>query len=167
MLHKIGVLKNLLNSLENCARVRRSLACNFTKNVNVQRAQFKSVQVRTAGGRVMLFEYIRSLALFLLFFFFFSLWSMQILQTLRVKICTNRFQELYCCCIHLQLFITLHQSNFELWESLNFIQPQAMAMLALNFRIGVQFRNKVTLWKVNIALQTILSLRLCIAPEQD
>ena len=69
MLHKIGVLKNLLNSLENCARVRRSLACNFTKNVNVQRAQFKSVQVRTAGGRVMECEYILSLTIFLLFFF--------------------------------------------------------------------------------------------------
>ena len=36
-----------------------------------------------------------------------------------------------------------------------------------NSRIGVQFRNKLTLCKVNIALQTILSLRLCIAPDHD
>ena len=93
--------------------------------------------------------------------------NMQILQTLRVKIYTNRFQELYRCCICLQVFITLYQSNLELWESLNFIQPQAMAVLALNFRTGVQFRNKLALCKVNIALQTILSLRLCIAPDHD
>ena len=32
MLYKIGVLKNLANSLENWAGVSRSLACNFTKN---------------------------------------------------------------------------------------------------------------------------------------
>ena len=79
---------------------------------------------------------------------------MQILQTLRVKISTNRFQELYRCCIHLQVFITLYQSNLGLSESLNFIQPLAMAVLALNdrfvldfdnSRIGVQPRNKLTL----------------------
>ena len=51
-----------------------------------------------------------------------------------------------------------------------------MAVLALNFRfvldfddsrIGVKFRKKLTLCKVNIGLQTILSLRLCIAPDHD
>ena len=31
MLYKIGALKNLANSLENCAGVCRSLACNYTK----------------------------------------------------------------------------------------------------------------------------------------
>ena len=36
-----------------------------------------------------------------------------------------------------------------------------------NSRIGVQFRNKLTLWKVNIVLQTVLSLRLCKAPAHD
>ena len=36
-----------------------------------------------------------------------------------------------------------------------------------NNRIEVQLRNKLTLCKVNIALQTILSLRLCIAPAHD
>ena len=36
-----------------------------------------------------------------------------------------------------------------------------------NSRIGVQFRNRLAFCKVNIALQTILSLRLCIAPAQD
>ena len=101
---------------------------------------------------------------------------MQILQTLRVKISTNRFQELYRCCIHLQVFITLYQSNLGLSESLNFIQPLAMAVLALNdrfvldfdnSRIGVQPRNKLTLCKVNIGLQTILSFCLCIAPDHD
>ena len=101
---------------------------------------------------------------------------MQILQTLRVKAYTNRFQELYRCCISLQVFVNLYRSNSGLSESFNFIQPQAMAVLALNFRfvlnfdnskIGVQFRNKLTLCKVNIALQTILSLRLCIAPDHD
>ena len=47
------------------------------------------------------------------------------------------------------------------------MQLQAMRVLALNFRfildfdnsrIEVQFRNKLTLYKVNIALQTLLSL---------
>ena len=92
--------------------------------------------------------------------------NMQILQTLRVKIYTNRFQELYHCCIRLQVFSTLHQSNSGLWESLNIMQLQAMAVLALNFRflldfdnskIGVQFGNKFSLCKVSIALQTIYS----------
>ena len=32
MLHKTGVLKNLANSLKDCDGVRRSLACNCTKN---------------------------------------------------------------------------------------------------------------------------------------
>ena len=36
-----------------------------------------------------------------------------------------------------------------------------------NSRIGVQFGNKLTLCNVNIALQTILSLRLCTAPAHD
>ena len=65
-----------------------------------ERGQFKSVQVRTAGGRIMQCEYIRSLNIFLLFFL---RGSMQILQTLRVKMYTNRFQELYRCCIRLQV----------------------------------------------------------------
>ena len=99
---------------------------------------------------------------------FLSLGSMQILQTLRVKIYTNRFQELYRCCIRLQVLITLYQSNSGLRESLDFMQPLTIAVLALNFRfvldfdnsrIGVQFCNKLTLCKVNIGLQTILSLR--------
>ena len=104
---------------------------------------------------------------------FFSLGSVQILQTLRVKIYTNRFQELYRCWIRLRVFITLHQSNSGLWKSLNFIQLQAMVLnfrFVLEFdnsRILVQFRNKLALCKVNIALQTILSLRLCIAPAHD
>ena len=55
----------------------------------VERDQFKSIQVRTAGGRAMECEYIRSLTTFLLFFFcflfFFLLGSMQILQTLKSK----------------------------------------------------------------------------------
>ena len=51
-----------------------------------------------------------------------------------------------------------------------------MQALALNFwfvlvfdssRIGVQFRSKLTLCKVNIALQAILLLRLCIASAHD
>ena len=107
---------------------------------------------------------------------FFFAWKCADLQTLWVKIYTNRFQKLYRCWIPLRLFISLYQSNSWLWKSLNFIQLQAMAVLALNFRfvldfdnsrIGVQFRNKFTLCKVNIALQTILSLRLCIAPAHD
>ena len=86
---------------------------------------------------------------------------MQILQTLRVKAYTNRFQELYRCCISLQVFVNLYRSNSGLSESFNFIQPQAMAVLALNFRfvldfdnnrIEIQFRNKLTLCKVNIGL---------------
>ena len=89
---------------------------------------------------------------------------------------SNRFQELYRCCIRLRVFITLYQSNSGLWKSLNFIQLQAMTVLVLNFRFGldfdnsrirVQFRNNLTFCKVNIALQTILSLRLCIAPAHD
>ena len=92
---------------------------------------------------------------------FFSLGSMQMLQTLRVNIYTNRFQELYHCYIRLQVFITLYKSSLGLWESLSFMQPQVMAVLALNSRflldfnssrIGVQFRNKLTLCKVNIGL---------------
>ena len=54
----------------------------------VERDQFKSIQVRTAGGRAMECEYIRSLTTFPLFFFvfcFFLLGSMQILQTLKSK----------------------------------------------------------------------------------
>ena len=130
-----------------------------------ERSQFKSVQVRTAGGHLMRCDYICSLTIFLLLCFF-SLGSMQILQTLRVKIYTNRFQELYHCCIRLQVFSTLYQSNSGLWESLNIMQLQAMAVLALNFRflldfdnskIGVQFGNKFSLCKVSIALQTIYS----------
>ena len=128
-----------------------------------ERSQFKIGQ-----GRVMECEYICSLTIFLLFFF--SLGSMQILQTLRVKMYAKRFQEVYRCCIRLQVFITLYQNNSGLQDSLNFnfIQPQAMVVLALNFRfvlyfensrIGVQFCNKLTLCKVNIGLQTILSLR--------
>ena len=101
---------------------------------------------------------------------------MQILQTLSVKIYTNRFQELHRCYIRLQVFITLYQNNSGLRESLNFIQPEAMAVLALNFRfvldfdssrIGVQFCNKLTLCKVNIGLQATLSLHLCTAPEHN
>ena len=51
-----------------------------------------------------------------------------------------------------------------------------MAVLALNFRLvlgfdnsrlGVKFRNKLTMCKVNIGLQAILSLRLYIAPDHD
>ena len=107
---------------------------------------------------------------------FFSLGSVQILQTLRVKIYTNRFQELYRFWIRLRVFIAWYQSNSGLWKSFNFIKLQAIAVLASNFRfmldfdnsrIGVQFRNKLTLCKVNIALQTILSSRLCIAPAHD
>ena len=53
------------------------------------------------------------------------------------------------------------------------MQFQVTQALALNFRfvlvldnsrIEVQFCNKFTLCKENIALQTILSLRLCTAP---
>ena len=107
------------------------------------------------------FEYLSSA--------FFLLGNMQILKTFRVKIYTNRYQEL-------QVFTTLYQINSRLWESLNFIQTQTMAVLVLNFifvldfdnsRIGVQFSNKLTLCKLNIVLQTILSLRLCIAPDHD
>ena len=56
------------------------------------------------------------------------------------------------------------------------MQRQLMRVQALNFsyvlafdnsEIGMQFRNKLTLCKLNIALQTILSLRLCIAPVHD
>ena len=36
-----------------------------------------------------------------------------------------------------------------------------------NNRIGLQFRNKLTSWKAIIALKTILSLRLCIAPAHN
>ena len=123
-------------------------------------------------------------------FFFFSLWNMQILQILKVKINANwflsnlrfilpslvGFQGFQHWCLHLQVFITLHQSNSGLWQSLNFMQLQAMLVLDLNFRfvldfdnsrIGLQFRNKFSLCKVNIALQTILSLRLCIAPAHE
>ena len=123
------------------------------------RSQFKSIQVHTSGGRVTECEYIRSLTIFLRFFY--SLGNAQILQTLRVKIYTNRFQKLDRCCIHLQVFFALYQSNSGLWKSLNFIQLQAMAVLALNFRfvlefdnsrIGAQFHNKLTLCKINIAL---------------
>ena len=66
--------------------------------------------------------------------------------------------------------------QFGVMKSLNFIQLQAMAVLAVNFGfgldfdisgIGVQFSNKLTLCKENIALQTILSLRLCIAHAHD
>ena len=122
--------------------------------------------------------------------FYFSLWSVQILQTLRVKIYMNRFlniwkfilpsfvdfPEILRCCIRLKVFITLHRNSSRLWNSLNFMQLQAMRMLALNFRfvlvfdnskIGVQVRNKLTLCKLNIALQTIFSLLLCIAPAHD
>ena len=114
------------------------------------------------------FEYLSSA--------FFLLGNMQILKTFRVKIYTNRYQELYCYSIRLQVFTTLYQINSRLWESLNFIQTQTMAVLVLNFifvldfdnsRIGVQFSNKLTLCKLNIVLQTILSLRLCIAPDHD
>ena len=53
------------------------------------------------------------------------------------------------------------------------MQLQAMWALALSFRfvlvfdssrIEVQFRNKLTLYKLNIALQATLLLHLCIAP---
>ena len=130
--------------------------------------------IRGEGGRVMDFESIRSLNIFLLLFSFLG--NIQILKTLRVKIYANRYQELYCYSIRLQVFTILYQSNSGLSESLNFIQPQMMAALVLNFifvldfdnsRIGVQFSNKLTLCKLNIVLQTILSLRLCIAPDHD
>ena len=119
------------------------------------------------------FDYLSSVFFFL---FFFCLEVCRFYKHLRVKIYTNKFQGLYRCCIRLQVFITFYQSNSELWESFNFIQPQTMAMLALNFRfvldfdnsrIGVQSRNKLTLCKVNIGLQTMLSLRLYIAPDHD
>ena len=66
--------------------------------------------------------------------------------------------------------------QFEIMKQPQFMQLQAMRMLALNFRfvlvfdnskIGVQVRNKLTLCKLNIALQTIFSLLLCIAPAHD
>ena len=111
----------------------------------VERDQFKSIQVRTAGGRAMECEYIRSLTTFPLFFFcflfFFCLEVCRFYKHLRVKIYTNKFQGLYRCCIRLQVFITFYQSNSELWESFNFIQPQTMAMLALNFRFVLDFDN--------------------------
>ena len=119
-------------------------------------------------------ESIRSLNIFLLLFPFLG--NIQILKTLRVKIYANRYQELYCYSIRLQVFTILYQSNSGLSESLNFIQPQMIAVLVLNFifvldfdnsRIGVQFSNKLTLCKLNVVLQTILSLRLCIAPDHD
>ena len=72
-----------------------------------------SVQKHTGAyrrGRVMECEYIRSLTIFSSVNFF-SLGSMQILQTLEVKIYTNRFQDLYHSCIRLQVFIFLYQSN--------------------------------------------------------
>ena len=125
-----------------------------------------------------------------IFLLFFLLWSVQTLQTLRGKIYTNiflsvllfilpslvNFQKLHRCCVRLQIFITLYQNNSRLWNSLNFIQLQAMQALALNFKfvlvfdnskIGMQFRNKLTLCIVNIVLQTILLLRLFIAPAHD
>ena len=125
-----------------------------------------------------------------IFLLFFLLWSVQTLQTLRGKIYTNiflsvllfilpslvNFQKLHRCCVRLQVFITLYQNNSRLWISLNFIQLQAMQALALNFKfvlvfdnskIGMQFRNKLTLCIVNIVLQTILLLRLFIAPAHD
>ena len=125
-----------------------------------------------------------------IFLLFFLLWSVQTLQTLRGKIYTNiflsvllfilpslvSFQKLHRCCVRLQVFITLYQKNSRLWNSLNFIQLQAMQALALNFKfvlvfdnskIGMQFRNKLTLCIVNIVLQTILLLRLFIAPAHD
>ena len=125
-----------------------------------------------------------------IFLLFFLLWSVQTLQTLRGKIYTNiflsvllfilpslvNFQKLHRCCVRLQVFITLYQNNSRLWNSLNFIQLQAMQALALNFKfvlvfdnskIGMQFRNKLTLCIVNIVLQTILLLRLFIAPAHD
>ena len=128
------------------------------------------------------FEYVSS--------FYFSLWNMQILQTLRVKVFTNGFlsnlrfilpslvdfQELHRCCVPLQVFIILYWSNSRLWNSLNFMQLQVIGALALNFRfvlvfdnsrIKVQFRNKLTFCKVNMALQTILSVRLYVAPAYD
>ena len=130
--------------------------------------------IRGEGGRVMDCESIRSLNIFLLLFSFLG--NIQILKTLRVKIYANRYQELYCYSIRLQVFTILYQSNSGLSESLNFIQPQMIAVLVLNFifvldfdnsRIGVQFSNKLTLCKLNVVLQTILSLRLCIAPDHD
>ena len=125
-----------------------------------------------------------------IFLLFFLLWSVQTLQTLRGKIYTNiflsvllfilpslvNFQKLHRCCVRLQVFITLYQNNSRLWNSLNFIQLQAMQALALNFKfvlvfdnskIGMQFRNKLTLCIINIVLQTILLLRLFIAPAHD
>ena len=125
-----------------------------------------------------------------IFLLLFLLWSVQTLETLRGKIHTNRFlsvlwlilpslvnfQKLHHCCVRLQIFITLYQSNSRLWNSLNFMQLQAMQALALNFKfmlvfdnskIGMQFRNKLTLCIVNIALQTILLLLLFIAPAHD
>ena len=130
--------------------------------------------IRGEGGRVMDCESIRSLNIFLLLFSFLG--NIQILKTLRVKIYANRYQELYCYSIRLQVFTILYQSNSGLSESLNFIQPQMIAVLVLNFifvldfdnsRIGVQFSNKLTLCKLNVVLRTILSLRLCIAPDHD
>ena len=56
------------------------------------------------------------------------------------------------------------------------MQLQVIGALALNFRfvlvfdnsrIKVQFRNKLTFCKVNMALQTILSVRLYVAPAYD
>ena len=75
-------------------------------------SQSKNLQTNTGG--VMECEY----TVWLSFFCFFSLWSVQILQTLRVKIYTNRFlsilrfilpslvsfPELHRCCIRLQVF---------------------------------------------------------------
>ena len=78
---------------------------------------------------------------FFFFLFFFCLEVCRFYKHLRVKIYTNKFQGLYRCCIRLQVFITFYQSNSELWESFNFIQPQTMAMLALNFRFVLDFDN--------------------------
>ena len=136
-----------------------------------------SIQKLTDKYRECNGVWVQSLAIFC----FFSLWSVQILQTLRVKIYTNRFlsnlrfilpslvdfQELHHSCIHLEVLTTVYQSNFRLWNSLNFMQLQAMRVLALNFRFildfdnsrtEVSFRNKLTLYKVSIALQTLLLL---------
>ena len=74
----------------------------------------KGAYSREGAGGVMKHEYTDNLNFFLLFFWVFLLGSLQILQTLRVKIYTDRFQELYHCCIHLRVFITLCQSNSEL-----------------------------------------------------
>ena len=118
-------------------------------------------------------EYVGSLNVLLLFFSLYIRTDFQVYKSsffLSLSILKSSITSVYICKF-LSLCIEVIRCYEILW--INFMQPQAMLVLALHFRftlvfdnsrIGVQLRNKLIFCKMNIAL---LPLRSCLAPAHN